>query len=231
MKISFLILPFVLSITFSLSAMAGANGASRMTLSSLDQVAYIGDSEVALGGIGKGLSCLNRKNIIAFGNSKASTYVGGEPCKLFGSFHPETDKGDLCQIAKVRFKEILSQDQNQVDTVVVGLGDNVNSPSTFREMLQKIRDSGKKCMWVMPAKKIGNNSNGDLAKKSLTKIAEEICGSDALIDPSQDGSVFATISDKVHYQPAEGKKIGHKICDELINRVPASVAPAAPAVQ
>jgi len=77
---------------------------------SLNEVAYIGDSQTQEGGIGDALTCLRHENIIGFHSASAWTYLHGRPygkkkCNLPSSYQPV--QGDRCDAAKAGFAGIL----------------------------------------------------------------------------------------------------------------------------
>jgi hypothetical protein len=112
--------------------------------------------------------------------------------------------------------------------VVVALGDNYSSAVAFQSMLQKIKASGKNCIWVMPSKKIGNNTEAQKSIAAYTGIAKSLCGERGSINPSADGTSYQTGGDRVHYIQSEAAKIGQKICRQLtqVAVIPSSHAPA-----
>lgn len=183
-------------------------------------IAYIGDSETEEGGIGNGLTCLNHKNIIGFHSISAAGYSGKQKnCHFPSAYQPEDKQDPSCNTARTHFQRFLNTEG--IQTIVVALGDNYSSPASFKSLLTQIKRSGKKCIWVKPSQKSHNGKDSYQTKEAQTSIkayediAEEACGSSGIIDPSGGGSSYQTVSDGVHYKPAEGKKIAKMICQKL----------------
>jgi len=154
-------------------------------------IRYFGDSQTQEGGIGDALTCVEHKNIIGFHSASAATYMGVKPlssdgillknCPLPSSYQPES--GDRCIAARTDFDHSLSDPR--IETIVVALGDNFSSARTFTEMLNRIKNTRKRCVWVMPSIKVGENGPTMKSIKAYWSIAETICGDAGIINPSE----------------------------------------------
>lgn len=199
------ILILLLAFSAPLFAAAGSNAVDN-------SIAYFGDSETGAG-IGLGLTCIAKKNTIAFTSAAASHYVGlNKSCNIKEPY-ADSAKGqrNYCSAAQNDFTKLIGS--AEIKTVVVALGDNYSSPDSFRKMLSKIKAQGKVCVWVMPSTKIGRNSEAQKSIKAYKDIAASMCKQS--INPSADGTRYHTGGDGIHYTKSDGAKIGTKICKGL----------------
>ncbi len=203
---------------------AGHAFADKHASGVLSSVALLGDSEIAGGNIGRGLSCVDKKNTVAYGNATASNYIKTVGhCHLKGSYQPKYDgEQDLCQASANRFEKILSDEDVKINTVVIALGDNPNNVNDFETMLQDIKDKHKKCIYIVPAAKSPDylNWSRNLAIKKLKQRAATVC---QVYDPSADGEIFQAFGG--HYPRSVGQYLGAKICKAIEKMDTDSVSP------